>query len=123
MPWKRALKEVEYGRFDMVLGAFDTEERRRHFFYTEQIYSVDEYVIGLTSVGISSFKNTLNKSSNSIYNLVSRRVSDSAQILTDFKLGMRTIKENGTYDAIIADSDFETKPFLNAANLDKLFSS
>lgn len=182
MPWKRALKEVEYGRFDMVLGAFDTEERRRLFFYTEQIYSIDEYVIGLASVGISSFKNlnelkdytfgttlgysyskefveadylprqqvssdllnlrklfinridfvvmnsaafqnTLNKipeedrkdyvllspalSSNSIYNLVSRRVSDSAQLLADFKLGMHTIKENGTYDAIIADSDIE----------------
>lgn len=182
MPWKRALKEVEYGRFDMVLGAFDTQVRRKQFFYTEQIFSVDEYIIGLESKGINSFhslkdlrdytfgttlgysyskefveaeylarqpvssdllnlrklfidridfvvmnsaafRDTLNKipredrrdhvlltpalSTNSVYNLVSRRVSDSAQLLADFKFGLKTIKANGTYDAIIADFDIK----------------
>lgn len=59
LPWKRAFWEVNYGRADMVLGAFYTEDRAKIYAYSDSIYAVREHVIGLKSNNIFSF-NTLN---------------------------------------------------------------
>ncbi len=56
IPWQRALVKVEDGTYDMVLGAYDTPERRKKYFPSDQIYSVKELVIGLASTGVNSFK-------------------------------------------------------------------
>ena len=55
VPWKRALEEVKQGRADMVLGAYDTEDRRRLYIYSDKTYELKDLVIGLASNGVTSF--------------------------------------------------------------------
>ena len=57
VPWKRALEEVRIGSADMVLGAYDTEERRRKFIYTEKIYEVKDFIVGLEENGVKTYNN------------------------------------------------------------------
>jgi len=56
VPWKRAISNVERGQADMVMGAYDTPERRQKFIVSEKLYDIKEYVIGLKSSGLTEFK-------------------------------------------------------------------
>lgn len=58
-PWQRALNDTESGKADMVLGAYDTEERRQSYHMSDSIYEVKEMVIGLESTGVTSFSNLM----------------------------------------------------------------
>ena len=55
VPWKRAIANVERGQADMVMGAYDTPERRQKFIVSEKLYDIKEYVIGLKSSGLTEF--------------------------------------------------------------------
>jgi len=55
-PWVRALKRVEYGAADVVMGAYYSKERAKIFNYSEPFFSIDVGFIALKSLGIEKFE-------------------------------------------------------------------
>lgn len=45
-------------------------------------------------------------STNSLYNIISKKIKGSAQIKADFDKGLKAIQENGTYDEILKSHGF-----------------
>ena len=55
VPWIRALRSVESGRSDVVLGAYFTEERSRLYHISEPFFNIDVGIIALKEVNITSY--------------------------------------------------------------------
>ena len=66
IPWSRALKEVEAGKHDIVMGAYDNPERRKTFVMSDRIYSLELGIIARPGLGVSKFKTLHDLSSYSI---------------------------------------------------------
>ncbi len=59
IPWKRAMKEVEIGKSDMLLGVYYTDKRNKTYLYSEPIYDIHVGLVALKSLGISQFEKLL----------------------------------------------------------------
>ena len=175
IPWARALKEVEEGKADVVMGAYFNEERAERYYYSDRIYSLDlgliarpgldtrkynslrelsGYKIGITrgfanseefdsatylDKHVATFPNlNIRKlfrsridmavmnfdlfryeakkegycisdvtfmdpplSTEGLYMMASRNISDGVQIMQDFNRGLATIRQNGEFDRIV----------------------
>ena len=55
-PWVRAMKMVEHGAADVVMGAYYSKERAVIYNYSEPIFSIDVGLIALISLGIEKFE-------------------------------------------------------------------
>ncbi len=55
IPWARALKEVEDGNADVVMGAYFNEERSKIFHYSKEIYSLDLGMIARPNLGVRKY--------------------------------------------------------------------
>nr|WP_284676502.1 transporter substrate-binding domain-containing protein [Vibrio sinus] len=42
VPWKRAMEEAKAGKVDISFGWFKTEEREKHFYYSDPLYPIEE---------------------------------------------------------------------------------
>jgi polar amino acid transport system substrate-binding protein len=51
--WNRALKNVEEGKDDFVMGAYSNEERARTYFVSEPVYYLDFGLVALDSLGFA----------------------------------------------------------------------
>lgn len=51
--WNRALKNVEEGKSDFVMGAYYNEERATTFYVSDPIYYLDFGLVALKSLGVS----------------------------------------------------------------------
>lgn len=56
IPWARALKEVDEGKFDIVMGAYDNEERRATYHMSKRIYSLELGIIARPGLGINKYE-------------------------------------------------------------------
>ena len=56
VPWARALKEVEEGKADVVMGAYYSSERAEKYYYSDVIYSLDLGLIARPGLGISRYE-------------------------------------------------------------------
>lgn len=56
-PWIRALKLVEYGSADVVMGAYYSKERAQNYLYSDPIFSIDVGLITRKEVGLSRYEN------------------------------------------------------------------
>jgi len=175
IPWPRALKGVEEGNYDIVMGAYDNEERRKIYHMSKPVYFLDtgliarpglnknrynslrelgQYKIGVsrgyanseefdaadyldkhTSTGpvlnmrklfrgrldmmvasFDLFRHNAKKegfcisdvefvhpplAKNGLFIMGSRAVPDGGQIIEDFNRGLKTIREDGTFDSIV----------------------
>ncbi len=55
-PWVRAMKMVEHGAADVVMGAYYSKERAAVYNYSEPIFSIDVGLIALKSLGIEKYE-------------------------------------------------------------------
>ncbi|MCJ8297503.1 MAG: transporter substrate-binding domain-containing protein [Pseudomonadales bacterium] len=55
-PWSRALKIVEYGGADVVMGAYYSEERTEKYYFSDPFFSIDVGLIALKNLGIDHYK-------------------------------------------------------------------
>ncbi|WP_019614636.1 substrate-binding periplasmic protein [Psychromonas ossibalaenae] len=55
IPWKRALKEVESGKSDILMGAYYTDERSKTYLYSEPIYDIRVGLVALKSLGLGHY--------------------------------------------------------------------
>lgn len=55
IPWKRAMFEVERGRYDIVMGAYFNEDRAKKFNYSDPIYDIDVGLVALKSLGVTKY--------------------------------------------------------------------
>lgn len=55
VPWSRALKEVEEGKADVVMGAYYNEERTESYFYSDVIYELNVGLIARPGLGKTSY--------------------------------------------------------------------
>ena len=67
-PWLRAMKLVENGGADMVMGAYYSEERAKLFSFSDPFFDIDIGFVALKEAGISEY--------------------DGLQSLTPFKIGV-----------------------------------
>lgn len=65
-PWVRALRMVEYGAADVVMGAYYSKERAEIFNYSEPFFSIDVGFIALKSLGIEKYESLRSLESYSI---------------------------------------------------------
>lgn len=66
-PWARLMEMGNRGEIDMILDAFDTEERRQIYDYSEEVYGRYAFsFIGLKEAGISYENNKFSKPINTI---------------------------------------------------------
>lgn len=56
MPWARAMKEVQEGRCDMLMGAYYSDERAKTYYSSDPIYVVKIGLVARADLGISSYK-------------------------------------------------------------------
>jgi polar amino acid transport system substrate-binding protein len=56
IPWARALKEVEEGKADIVMGAYHNEEREKIYIFSDPIYFLELGLIARPGLGMSSYK-------------------------------------------------------------------
>jgi polar amino acid transport system substrate-binding protein len=56
VPWSRALKEVEEGRADVVMGAYFNEERTTKYIYSDVIYHLNVGLIAGPNVGKTEYQ-------------------------------------------------------------------
>lgn len=57
MPWPRALKEVDEGKYDIVMGAYDNPERRDTYHMSDRIYSLELGLIARPGLGVTKYDN------------------------------------------------------------------
>ncbi|OMH39313.1 hypothetical protein BGP75_04020 [Motiliproteus sp. MSK22-1] len=55
-PWLRAMKLVENGGADMVMGAYYSEERSRLYHFSDPFFNIDIGLIALKETGISQYE-------------------------------------------------------------------
>ena len=175
IPWARALKEVEEGKADVVMGAYFNADRAEKYHYSDRIYSLDlgliarpglntdkynslrelsDYKIGISrgfanseefdsatylDKHVATFPNlNIRKlfrgridmavmnfdlfryearkegycisdvtfmdpplSTEGLYMMASRNISDGEKIMQDFNRGLTTIRQNGEFDRIV----------------------
>lgn len=56
IPWARALKEVEEGKSDVVMGAYHNKEREQIYYFSDRIYSLDLGLIARPGLGLSKYQ-------------------------------------------------------------------
>jgi polar amino acid transport system substrate-binding protein len=56
IPWARALKEVEDGKADVVMGAYYNEERAQKYYYSDRIYSLDLGLIARPGLDVLKYE-------------------------------------------------------------------
>ena len=55
IPWTRALKDVEEGKEDFVMGAYFNEDRNKTYIMSDPVYDVEVSLVGLESNGIKTY--------------------------------------------------------------------
>jgi polar amino acid transport system substrate-binding protein len=55
VPWSRALKEVEEGKADVVMGAYYNEERTTKYYYSDIIYELNVGLIARPGIGKTQY--------------------------------------------------------------------
>ena len=66
IPWARALREVEAGNSDVVMGAYHNKEREQAYIFSEPIYFLQLGLIARPGLGVSEYKTLRNLASYSI---------------------------------------------------------
>ena len=56
IPWARALKTVEDGKADVVMGAYHSEEREQLFIYSDPIYFLELGLIARPGLGLRRYE-------------------------------------------------------------------
>ncbi len=56
IPWTRALKEVEEGKSDIVMGAYHNKERENSYIFSDPIYFLELGLIARPDLGVSRYK-------------------------------------------------------------------
>ncbi len=56
IPWARALKEVEEGKADIVMGAYHNKEREQSYIFSDPIYFLELGLIARPGLGVSKYK-------------------------------------------------------------------
>ena len=56
MPWARALKEVEAGNSDVVMGAYHNKEREQSYIFSDPIYFLQLGLIARPGLGVTAYK-------------------------------------------------------------------
>jgi polar amino acid transport system substrate-binding protein len=56
-PWNRAVKIVDYGGADLVMGAYYSKERAEKYYFSDPFFSIDIGFIALKDLGINHYKN------------------------------------------------------------------
>lgn len=56
IPWARALKEVEEGKSDIVMGAYHSKEREEIYIFSDPIYFLQLGLIARPGLGISKYE-------------------------------------------------------------------
>lgn len=56
IPWARALKEVEEGQADVVMGAYHNKEREQSYIFSDPIYFLQLGLIARPGLGVSAYK-------------------------------------------------------------------
>ena len=56
IPWARALKEVEEGKADVVMGAYHNKERERSYHFSDPIYFLELGLIARPGLGVSRYE-------------------------------------------------------------------
>jgi polar amino acid transport system substrate-binding protein len=55
IPWARALKEVDEGKFDIVMGAYNNEERNLTYHMSAEIYKLELGLIARPGLGVRKY--------------------------------------------------------------------
>lgn len=99
IPWARALKEVEEGKADVVMGAYYNEDRAGRYYYSERIYSLDLGLIARPGLDVLRY--------------------ESLRELSAYKIGVsRGFANSEEFDAAdYLDKDVATFPNLNIRKL------
>lgn len=66
IPWARALKEVEEGQADVVMGAYHNKEREQSYIFSDPIYFLQLGLIARPGLGVSAYKTLHDLASYSI---------------------------------------------------------
>ncbi|MEM7564926.1 MAG: transporter substrate-binding domain-containing protein [Pseudomonadota bacterium] len=56
IPWERALKEVEQGKYDVVMGAYNNAERQIKYHMSDEIYKLELGIIARPGLDVASYK-------------------------------------------------------------------
>jgi len=56
LPWKRALKYVEEGKNDIVMGAYYNDERNKIYHYSDSCMTLNTGLVAHKKLGITSYK-------------------------------------------------------------------
>ena len=56
IPWARALKEVEQGKSDIVMGAYHNKEREQSYIFSDAIYFLELGLIARPGLGVSNYQ-------------------------------------------------------------------
>ena len=56
IPWARALKEVEEGKADVVMGAYHNKEREQIYHFSDPIYFLELGLIARPGLGVSKYE-------------------------------------------------------------------
>ena len=99
MPWARALKEVEEGRSDIVMGAYHNQEREAKYIFSDPIYFLELGLIARPGLGINRY--------------------DTLRDLTPYSIGIsRGFANSEEFDAAdYLDKHVATYPNLNIRKL------
>jgi len=99
IPWPRALKEVEEGKFDIVMGAYDNKERRKIYHVSNAVYYLDTGLIARPGLNKTKY--------------------DSLRELSPYKIGVsRGYANSPEFDAAkYLDKHPATSPKLNIRKL------
>jgi polar amino acid transport system substrate-binding protein len=99
IPWARALKEVEEGKSDVVMGAYFSEERALKYYISDRIYSLDLGLIARPGLDVLKY--------------------ESLRELSAYKIGVsRGFANSDEFDAAdYLDKDIATFPNLNIRKL------
>ncbi len=99
IPWARALKEVEEGKSDIIMGAYHNKEREEHYIFSDPIYFLELGLIARPGLGVSRY--------------------DSLRDLTPYRIGIsRGFANSAEFDAAnYLDKHAVTFPNLNIRKL------
>jgi polar amino acid transport system substrate-binding protein len=70
IPWARALKEVEEGKLDVVMGAYFNEERAQKYHYSDRIYSLDLGLIARPGLDVLKYYSSSTGTGTRIYSAI-----------------------------------------------------
>jgi len=99
IPWARALKEVEEGKADIVMGAYHNKDREEKYIFSDPIYFLELGLIARPGLGINRY--------------------DSLRDLTPYRIGIsRGFANSEEFDAAnYLDKQVATYPNLNIRKL------